>query len=292
MTCPACGSTDLTTRRLLADLEVARCGACTLLIQSATRGTAGTEYARVDESRFRNSIGVVRQQQAKSIVSRALRFVKGGAWLDVGVGFGYALAEARSAGFEAEGLEPDARAAAAARELAGVTITERTLAAAEVPSSSIDVVSTLDVLEHVPPGELVSFAGLVRSALRPAGVWAIKVPTTEGLLFQLGHRLLRVARPLVSGFVRRLWQCDEEYPHTVYFSSASLTRFLRAQKFEVLSAEYLAEVPVGTVTDRLLVVGGIPKGLARLAAPVVVAIAAIERLRGRSDSLLVFARPI
>lgn len=293
MTCPACGSSDLRPRRLLADLVVAICATCTLWIHEAARGMPGTEYAGVDESRFRNSIGVVRRRQAQTIVSHARRFVSGGRWLDVGVGFGYALAEARKAGFEVAGIEPDARAVAAARVLLGdVKITEGNFGAAAVAPGSVDVLSTLDVLEHVPASELAAFAALVRSALRPAGIWAIKVPTTEGLLFQIGHRLLPFARPLVARFVRRLWQCDEEYPHTVYFSRRSLTRFLQSQSFEVLATDYLSEVPVGTATDRLLVVGGTPAWLARLAAPAMAAIGVIERLRGRSDSLLMMARPI
>lgn len=293
MSCPACGSSDLEPRRLLADLVVAICAKCALWIHEAARGTPGTQYSGVDESRFRSSIGVVRERQAQTIVSHARRFVSGGVWLDVGIGFGYALAEARKAGFELAGIEPDARAIAAARALLGqVKITEGDFGAAAVAPGSVDVLSTLDVLEHVPAGELATFASLVRSALRPSGIWAIKVPTTEGLLFQISHCVLRVARPLVARFVRRLWQCDEEYPHTVYFSRGSLTRFLQSQRFEVLATDYLSEVPIGTATDRLLVVGGMPAWLARLAAPAVAAIGVIERVRGRSDSLLMFARPM
>ncbi|HYO79597.1 MAG TPA: hypothetical protein VE010_24235, partial [Thermoanaerobaculia bacterium] len=93
-----------------------------------------------------------------------------------------------------------------------------------------------------------------------------------------------------GGAVRRLWQSEYEHPHTVYFDEATLTRFLAKNGFEVLAKRYLDEVPNGTVIDRLTLDGRMPRWKAVLAVPLFFLINAVERLRGKSDALLVIAR--
>src|SRR5205085_9487386 len=133
-----------------------------------------------------------------------------GEWLDVGCGFGYVLEAAREAGYRVRGIEPDAKAVAAARQrIADVetgVLTEETREA--------DILSTLDVLEHLD--DINAFARLVRWKAR--ALWVIKVPSSEGLFFRMAH-LFRI-----GSAVRRLWQSDYEHPHTVYFNQPALTR--------------------------------------------------------------------
>jgi 2-polyprenyl-3-methyl-5-hydroxy-6-metoxy-1,4-benzoquinol methylase len=271
VTCPVCGATDLRETRVLDDLDVAVCRVCTLRVAHHHRERrTDAEYARVDPERYRNSIGRVREAQAQTIVERVRRFVANGVWLDVGAGFGYAVREAQRAGFDAHGVEPDADAAAAAG------VTHGTLRDGSVERA--DVISTLDVLEHM--SDLAAFAADVRDKLRSSGLWVIKVPTTEGVLFRVAS-LVRAKRAL-----RRLWQCDEHDPHLVYFNRASLRRFLETNDFEVLDELPLAEVLPGTIVDRLTVDGAMPRWRALLAAPFIRALHAI----GTSDALLVVAR--
>lgn len=92
--------------------------------------------------------------------------------------------------------------------------------------------------------------------------------------------------------MRRLWQADYEHPHTLYFDRATLTRFLAASGFEVLAVRYLDELPVATAVDRLTLDGGMPRWLARLALPLLVAVSVLERLRGKSDALVILAKPV
>ncbi len=271
MTCPGCGATGLAAKRLLRDLDVARCPVCTLRIARHLGERRGaSEYARVDPERYRNSIGRVREMQARFLVERARRFGARGTWLDVGAGFGYAVREAQRAGFTAYGVEPDATAAAAAN------VTHGTIANA--PVAQADVISTLDVLEHV--NDLAAFASEVRTRLRDGGLWVIKVPTTEGILFRVAHAVR------AKNALRRLWQCDEHDPHVVYFNRTSLRRFLASQSFEVIDELPLPEIVPGTIVDRLTIDGSLPRWRALLAAPFIRALHAI----GRSDALLVLAR--
>ena len=44
--------------------------------------------------------------------------------------------------------------------------------------------------------------------------------------------------------MRRLWQTDYEFPHTVYFNRASLQMWLKRHGFAVVDTCYLPEVPI------------------------------------------------
>jgi SAM-dependent methyltransferase len=281
----------LVWKRLADGLAVARCEHCSLLLRlPATSRREESQYAGIDEARFRSSIGAVRTQQAIEIVRHAGNFVGRGRWLDVGAGFGWLAREARRQGFDVAGLEPDPRAAAAARTTSGSPIHEATFEHFAIPRESLDILSTLDVFEHIAPAELVPFAAKVRDVLRAGGIWLLKVPSTDGLLFQVAHRFLPLARPLLEPVVRRLWQHDEVSPHTVYFNIRSLSKFLASQGFDVVAGGYLPELTASTAADRLLAVGNEPPWRARLLAPLVGVAGLIERLRGRSDALFVIAR--
>ncbi|HYO77909.1 MAG TPA: class I SAM-dependent methyltransferase, partial [Thermoanaerobaculia bacterium] len=265
--CSICGE-ERATSRTVAGVTVRRCAGCGLRSSVIARGKQ-LNYADVDDAAYAQSIGAVRRAQAEVIV----RFVRdrGGAgeWLDVGCGYGYVLDAARAAGFTVRGLEPDAKAARAARERIGTV--EQGLLDESTPAA--DVLSTLDVLEHLH--DLDAFARLV--ARKARGLWVIKVPSSDGLFFRVAHALR------LGGAVRRLWQSEYEHPHTVYFDEATLTRFLATTGFEVVAKRYLDEVPNGTVVDRLTLDGRMPRWQAALAVPLFFVINAIERLRGKSD---------
>jgi SAM-dependent methyltransferase len=236
-----------------------------------------TNYADVDPRAYLGSIARVRRVQGEEIVAFAREHVRGGEWLDVGCGFGFVLEAARAAGFGIRGLEPDAVAAQAAHERLGGAIVQGTL---EESTPAADVVSTLDVIEHLH--DLNAFAELVRRKAR--ALWVIKVPSSEGLFFRVAHALR------LRGAVRRLWQADYEHPHTLYFDRATLTRFLGNHGFEVVAARFLEELPTATAVDRLTLDGGMARWRARLAVPFIFAVNILERLRGKSDALVVLAR--
>jgi hypothetical protein len=151
-------------------------------------------------------------------------------------------------------------------------------------TESAGALSTLDVLEHIPRAELASFASAVHRTLEANGLWIIKVPSSEGLFFRIAHTLhLRPA-------IRRLWQSDYASPHTVYFDRRTLSAFLRRHGFEAVAHRYLADVPSGTALARLRFDPTTSRCLALLSVPAIYAVNLIERLRGKSDALLVIAR--
>lgn len=274
--CPACGG-ERFDERVIAAVTIRRCAACGLRMSRIAAG-AGTNYADVDDDAYQRSIGAVRRAQGAEIVAFARAHGASGEWLDVGCGYGYVLEAARENGFAVRGIEPDAKAAAAARER--IATVEQGLLDETTPPA--DVLSTLDVIEHLH--DLDAFTQLVGRKTR--ALWVIKVPSSEGLFFRVAHALR------IRGAVVRLWQAGYANPHTVYFDLPTLTRFLRRHDFEVVASRYLDEVPNGTVVDRLTLDGATPRWKAWLAVPVFFAINAVERIRGQSDALVVLARPL
>lgn len=242
---------------------------------SAIDGGTGTNYADVDDAAYLQSIGRVRREQGEAIVAFVREHERGGEWLDVGCGFGYVLEAARAAGFRVRGLEPDAKAAKAAHERVGNV--EQGVLNESTPAA--DILSTLDVIEHLP--DLNAFAELSKRKAR--ALWVIKVPSSEGAFFRIAHALR------IRSAVKRLWQSEYEHPHRVYFDRPSLTRFLTKHDFDVVAVRYLPEMPTSTVVDRLALDGRVPRWKARLALPLFFAVNLLERVRGKSDAIVVLA---
>lgn len=293
--CPTCGITGQVDRRILPELGTRTCGSCGLIMSVVDQvGRRISEFALVDRDAYMRSVGVTRRLQAEQILGWLTRYVGAGATLlDVGCSFGFFLSEARHEGFQVRGLEPDAQAHDHASALLGDGVVQRgVLEAGAVPPGWADVVSTLDVIEHVSIEHHEEFAGAVREALDPKGVWVIKVPTIEGLYYKLADALVRGSLPGGDALIRRMWQTRYEYPHLVYFSRRSLSLWLRRFGFSVLGYRYLSEVPSRTVIDRLTADGDIDRRKAHLVAPLLLGMNLVERVRGRSDALVVLARPL
>jgi 2-polyprenyl-3-methyl-5-hydroxy-6-metoxy-1,4-benzoquinol methylase len=293
MHCPACNNRQFLHRKLASDLNIAICSQCSFQISDIKRSApAKPEFSLINDEQYERSIGKLRQHQAGEILQFVREHVKaGGAWLDVGCSFGYLLAEAQQAGFSIFGVEPDAKAARRARTLLGNGVVHHGLMTdATRENNSADIVSMLDVLEHIPVDMLPGFAEMIHRKLKPHGFWLIKVPSTEGLYYTVAHALLPYTGSVLAGIIKRLWQSEYEYPHTVYFNRDSLALFLARHGYEITATKYLAEVPNNTVMDRLRMDNTIPAWQAMLLAPALYLINAIEKVRGKSDALLVLAK--
>jgi SAM-dependent methyltransferase len=250
------------------------------------------EFSRINEAEYHRAVTAVRQRQAPAIIALAKRHrPRGTDWLDVGCSFGAFLSEVKREGFNVFGVEPDRTAFQHARRLLGDdAVRHGSLEVETRADESADVVSMLDVLEHIPAAALPDFARLIHRTLRPGGLWLLKVPSTEGLYFQLAHRLRPIVRGAMAGPIRRLWQLEYEYPHAVYFNERSLGRYLDRQGFQPVETMYLEEVPNDTVRDRLRIDGTIGRTHARLLAPVVRLVNWTERWRVKSDAMVMLAR--
>jgi 2-polyprenyl-3-methyl-5-hydroxy-6-metoxy-1,4-benzoquinol methylase len=134
--------------------------------------------------------------------------------LDVGCALGFMLQEAKSAGWDPVGVETSEFAARYAAEHTGCPVHASTLQQAAFPSESFDVVTLMDVIEHVPgPKELVEE---IYRILRPGGILFIVTPN-------FGSFFMRLYGPTAYG----VWP---EH-HVVYFQPSTMTQLLQKVGF-------------------------------------------------------------
>ena len=294
MNCPACLGERFHERELTARISTTTCADCGLVMSDIEPPeVAQSEFARVEPEAYLRSVGRVRQVQATRALELAARHGSGAnrTWLDIGCSFGYLLREAQRRGYEVLGTEPDEAACDQARQLLGEDHVHHGLMTDDVVGDeTVDVVSMMDVLEHIPAPQLGDFAHMVHRKLRTEGLWLVKVPSTDGLYYKAAHQLTRAVPTLVKGVLERLWQSEYEFPHTVYFNERSLRLLLCRNGFEVVDVEYLEEMPASTVMDRLAMDDSISKRSAYAFWLSAHGVNLVERLRGRSDALLVVAR--
>ena len=133
--------------------------------------------------------------------------------LDIGAHIGIFVEIAKKAGWQATGLEPSRWSVKTAREL-GTELIEGTLASANLPADTFDVVTLWDVIEHLsdPLAELEH----VFRVLKPGGWVVIHTMNIESLFARL---------------MGRKWPWFMEM-HLYYFSEQTLHLLLGAAKFQ------------------------------------------------------------
>jgi SAM-dependent methyltransferase len=157
--------------------------------------------------------------KTRSYADRSVRNLRrpsgGGRLLDIGCGEGSFLAEMREAGWDGQGIEPDASAAALAREN-GIPVIVEPLDQAELPAESFDAVTMNHVIEHFhDPMEALRIS---YSLLQPGGTLWIVTPN----LASRGHRLFG-----------RNWVGLDPPRHLVLFTRTALERAVTSTGFEV-----------------------------------------------------------
>lgn len=169
--------------------------------------------------------------------------------LDIGCGYGFFLDAMRRRGWQGEGVELSAPAAAYARQRSGLPI--HTCAFADAPLTGLfDVVTLFYVIEHVP--DPVATLGDVARRLRPGGLLYLRYPNTTPLL-------------AVPALARRLGLMQAP-SHLQDFAGRSMARLLDAAGFTPLETTIAAgtssDQPVRRVISR--VSGTLGASLARL----------------------------
>jgi 2-polyprenyl-3-methyl-5-hydroxy-6-metoxy-1,4-benzoquinol methylase len=101
--------------------------------------------------------------------------------LDVGCGKGDLLARLRPHGWNGEGLEVDAEAAASARTQQGLKVYEGELASHRFPDHSFDAITMNHVIEHVH--DPVSLMGECLRLLKPGGRMVMATPNIRSLVY-------------------------------------------------------------------------------------------------------------
>ena len=246
--------------------EIHECAGCGFLQCSDQSDVLGFYEALEDE--VYDATRSARERQARRLLERIRPFRPGARLLDVGAGSGILVARAAALGYRAEGVEPSLWLQRRATER-GLAVELGTLPHPKL-EGPYDVVTLIDVLEHVP--DPVGLLERAREVTAPDGVVAIVTPDVRSL----AARLL--------GW--RWWHF--RVAHVGYFSRATLRLALqRAGLGEprlsrpgwYFPADYLVE-RVNTYLPRALRIPA-PRWLGRITVPL--------NLR---DSLLAIATPL
>lgn len=139
-----------------------------------------------------------------------------GRLLDVGCGSGAYGASLLRLGWQVDGIEPDAAAAARARQ-AGLSVQVCTANSAVLAPTAYDAITVWHTLEHLDD----PLAGLRRlqPALRPGGLMLVEVPNVAGLAARLGGAA---------------WLHLDLPRHRFHFTPASLRLCLTLAGFDLL----------------------------------------------------------
>jgi 2-polyprenyl-3-methyl-5-hydroxy-6-metoxy-1,4-benzoquinol methylase len=226
--CPTCGAEKRRPVAHEGPLGIVQCRRCRLVYTSPRFTAPQAHYLGEREAIVKKYGPILRGEAAHprdANYDQELRaiaeMIPAGRLLDVGSHCGFFLRRARGMGWDLTGIEPSANACALGREFLDLNIVQGTLAKAEFPARSFDVVTLVDVFEHVDqPVVLLREAHRV---IKPGGVLFIKVPN---IVYYLAK--YRVAQAL--GLRTEIFDAKE---HVAHYSARTLEGTLAQAGFRV-----------------------------------------------------------
>jgi 2-polyprenyl-3-methyl-5-hydroxy-6-metoxy-1,4-benzoquinol methylase len=205
---------------------IRKCGSCGLSFVSPLGNFHGeneteeyflSDYLPLHRANWQNSLAERRAHL--ELIRRYSSLPSQPRLLDVGCALGFMLQEAKAAGWDAVGVETSGFAARYASEHTGCTVYEGTLQNAGLEPASFDVVTLMDVIEHIP--EPCTLLREVSRVLRPGGTIFLVTPN-------FGSFFVWLYGPKAYGIGP-----DE---HVTYFSRANIKIALRKSGFHRIIA--------------------------------------------------------
>ena len=263
--CRLCGEGQVTPRYRLSALSVVDCHGCGAVFTTVVPDRAALEamYAEgyfrerhtyyFENAQIRSDVEPDENTRAFGEFLDRLEARRGqGHLLDVGCWMGIFLSLARARRWQVRGVELSAFASEDARRRFALPVVTGTLRDAAFPEASFDVVTLLDVFEHLPDPR-AELAELFR-VLRPGGTLLLDTPNADALLRRLADRMYRWTRGALAYPVRKLYH---EF-HLFYYSEQILRRLLGEAGFLVEAVEGRA-IPLpkarGTAVEKWIVKG-------------------------------------
>lgn len=158
--------------------------------------------------------------------------------LDVGCASGVFLDIARKKGFDVKGVEISEDLADYARKEFHLDVSHD-LIEAGYPTSSFDVVTLLDVIEHLPPSLLEKMIKEIHRVLQPGGILVLRTPGEDAMLRQIAKTLYFGSAKVVEGPMHLFYS----YEHILSFSPATLKILFERNEFSHLESRREEENP-------------------------------------------------
>lgn len=239
--CPLCDDFVPSTvvYRERGNLAVVRCDRCDLFYvnpraKASSENYHGDPAVYFEEARliFAGKKAHHRDKNYEWEIREIQKLKPKGRLLDIGTNMGFFLRKCVEAGYAAEGVEPSPSLSKIAREQFGLTITNSYFEAAGFAKGSFDVITMIDVFEHVAnPIELL---GTARQVLADDGVLAIKVPNGNYNLLKQ-----RIAERTKREAQYDIW---DSYEHVVHYTPETMEKMAKKGGFRV--EKLLLPIPI------------------------------------------------
>jgi len=236
--CLLCGAVNYTHIADERGLSVVKCRECGLLYTNPRAVDTEKNYIDIFSSEARMIFKGQRPHHRDRNYIFELKAIKkfkkeGSKLLDVGSNMGFYLRIAKQMGFDAEGVEPSPALASLSEKQWGIKIHNGFLEEVNLPEKHYDVVSLIDVFEHVTnPSELLISAGKI---LKDDGIVAIKVPNGD---YNLSKQKLA---KLTGRAGMDIWDCREHVAHYTYETFKKM-----ADKGGFKIKKYIIPIPIHT----------------------------------------------
>ena len=228
--CPLCDGNAYEKLYTERGLSVVRCNSCELIYtnpraRSAEQNYFGEADVFFEEARliFKGKKVHHRDRNYEYELRKIKQVKSKGKLLDVGTNMGFFLRKAREFGFETEGVEPSPSLAKIATEQWGLKIHNGFLQDVNLPSKSYDIITLIDVFEHVTePKELLQKC---HQLLKDDGIAVIKVPNGD-----YNHTKQKLAAMSGKASVMDIWDC---YEHVVFYTPTTFAKMAASCGFKV-----------------------------------------------------------
>jgi 2-polyprenyl-3-methyl-5-hydroxy-6-metoxy-1,4-benzoquinol methylase len=239
--CPLCNerveSTPIHQER--GNLGIVRCKACELIyVNPRAKGSSenyhGDAAVYFEEARliFAGKKEHHRDRNYEWEIREIQKLKPSGKLLDIGTNMGFFLRKCVQAGFQGEGVEPSPSLSKIARDQFKLKITNGYFEAAGFAPKSFDVITMIDVFEHVTnPIELL---GTAHQVLADDGVLAIKVPNGN-----YNHLKQKLALKLKKESSYDIW---DSYEHVVHYTPETMAKMAKKGGFKV--EKLLLPIPI------------------------------------------------
>ncbi len=178
------------------------------------------------------------------------REIPKGRSLDIGCGHGHFVKSARTAGWDAWGVDYASTATAFGRDALGLNIVEGALGEAvlrgDLPSGSFNLITAWHCAEHV--SQQKEFFGLIARLLAPGGMILVAVPNAE-------------STGMISRRERWTW-CQQPYLHVVHYTGNGLAGLMTRAGLTVSESWSRDTWDANWLSDEVL--GDAPRAVAKL----------------------------
>ncbi|MFA4851606.1 MAG: class I SAM-dependent methyltransferase [Bacteroidales bacterium] len=231
--CPFCDSDNYIKLDSDRGLSVVKCNLCGLIYTNPRAKNSQENYFG-DADVFFNEASLIfkgkkvhhRDKNYEYELKKIKKVKPEGVLLDIGTNMGFFLRKAREFGWETEGVEPSPALSKIAREQFGLNIHTTFLEDAELPKKHYDVITMIDVFEHITnPKVLLTKC---KELLKYDGIIAIKVPNGD-----YTHFKQKLASKLNKTASMDIWDC---YEHVVHYTPKTFEKMVESCGFKIIKS--------------------------------------------------------